>query len=365
MTWSPELCRIYGLDPSQPLPSFTEFLDTRVDPADRERLLEVTRAAQRDGQDAELEMVILRTDGTPRTPHSRVRAIRGADGQLARIEGISQDVTEQREADRARRAAEQRFEVAFDRAPNGMFLADREGHFLRINDALEELTGYSHEELLTQGPLGIVHPDDVAQVVEAMAAMGDGDIRLEASPSPSRRSPTSGVVSATLVRDEHGEPLHVLGQMQDVTELGASTRRGCAISPTTTRSTGLLNRRGFERALEAHVAWTRRYGAAGALLVVDLDGFKYVNDTLGHHAGDQLIVACASALRERLRETDVLARLGGDEFAVLLPVEPPPRRPRSRRRWSRRFDSAPAASATSRPATSPPRSGWRRSTPRR
>ncbi|MES1192989.1 MAG: response regulator, partial [Solirubrobacterales bacterium] len=124
MTWSPELCRIYGFDPSEPLPTYTEFLATRVDPADRERLLEVTRAAQRDGQDAELEMVILRTDGTPRTLHSRVRAIRGPDGQLARIEGISQDVTEQRAAERARREAEQRFEVAFDRAPNGMFLSD-------------------------------------------------------------------------------------------------------------------------------------------------------------------------------------------------------------------------------------------------
>ncbi len=323
MTWSPELCRIYGLDPSQPLPTFKEFLSERVDPADRERLMEVTRAAQRDGQDAELEMVILRTDGTRRTLLSRVRAVRGADGQLMRIEGISQDVTEQRAADRARRAAEHRFEVAFDRAPNGMFLSDREGRFLRINDALTELTGYSREELLGQGPLGVVHPDDVAQVVEAMAAMVDGAITLEHRLSHRDGHDVWVSVSATLVRDEHGVPLHVLGQMQDVTErreYEARLRHLADHDPLT----GLLNRRGFERALDAHVARTRRYGAAGALLIVDLDGFKYVNDTLGHHAGDQLIIACASALRERLRETDVLGRLGGDEFAVLLPVESAP-----------------------------------------
>jgi diguanylate cyclase (GGDEF)-like protein/PAS domain S-box-containing protein len=320
MTWSPELCRIYGLDPSQPLPTFTEYLSERVDPADRERLLEVTRAAQRDGEDADLEMVVLHTDGTPRTLHSRVRAVRGADGQLLRIEGISQDVTEQRAADRARRAAEQRFEVAFDRAPNGMFLSDREGRFLRLNDALTVLTGYSREELLEQGPLGVVHPEDIAQVVEAMTAMGNGDIRLEHRLNHRDGRAVWVSVSATLVRDEHGEPLHILGQMQDVTErreYEARLRHLADHDPLT----GLLNRRGFERALDAHVARTRRYGAAGALLVVDLDGFKYVNDTLGHHAGDQLIIACASALRERLRETDVLARLGGDEFAVLLPVE--------------------------------------------
>ena len=241
-------------------------------------------------------------------------------GELIRIEGISQDVTEQRAAERARRAAEQRFEVAFDRAPNGMFLADHEGRFLRLNDALEELTGYSRDELIEQGPLGVVHPDDVAQVIEAMAAMGDGDIRLEHRLCHRDGHDVWVSVSATLVRDEHGEPLHVLGQMQDVTErreYEARLRHLADHDPLT----GLLNRRGFERALEAHIARTRRYGAAGALLVIDLDGFKYVNDTLGHHAGDQLIIACASALRERLRETDVLARLGGDEFAVLLPVE--------------------------------------------
>jgi diguanylate cyclase (GGDEF)-like protein len=83
--------------------------------------------------------------------------------------------------------------------------------------------------------------------------------------------------------------------------------------------TGLLNRRSFERALSRHAAGIRRYGSTGALLVLDLDGFKHVNDTHGHVAGDELIISCARALAGRLRATDVLARLGGDEFAVLLP----------------------------------------------
>jgi len=85
--------------------------------------------------------------------------------------------------------------------------------------------------------------------------------------------------------------------------------------------TGLLNRRALEGSLEDHLARCRRYGAAGGLLLLDLDGFKLVNDTLGHAAGDELLVGCADALRRRLRETDVIARLGGDEFAVLIPLE--------------------------------------------
>jgi diguanylate cyclase (GGDEF)-like protein/PAS domain S-box-containing protein len=83
--------------------------------------------------------------------------------------------------------------------------------------------------------------------------------------------------------------------------------------------TGLLNRRRLEEELERLVALSARYSEPVALLVLDLDHFKYVNDTLGHAAGDELIRTAAHALRDRLRDTDVLARLGGDEFAVALP----------------------------------------------
>jgi diguanylate cyclase (GGDEF)-like protein len=83
--------------------------------------------------------------------------------------------------------------------------------------------------------------------------------------------------------------------------------------------TGLLNRRAFERRLTEHLAQGERYGHEGAVLMLDLDEFKQVNDTLGHSAGDELIARVGKALAERLRSTDTVARLGGDEFAVLLP----------------------------------------------
>ncbi len=82
--------------------------------------------------------------------------------------------------------------------------------------------------------------------------------------------------------------------------------------------TGLLNRRRFEQELDKHIAYSARYGTGGSVLVVDLDNFKYVNDTLGSRAGDELLFAVAGLLRGRLRKTDVLARLGGDEFGMLL-----------------------------------------------
>lgn len=83
--------------------------------------------------------------------------------------------------------------------------------------------------------------------------------------------------------------------------------------------TNLLNRRRFQEDMESWLAQTRRFGIKGAVLFLDIDNFKYINDSLGHQAGDKLLVAIADLLRERLRETDILARLGGDEFAIILP----------------------------------------------
>jgi diguanylate cyclase (GGDEF)-like protein len=83
--------------------------------------------------------------------------------------------------------------------------------------------------------------------------------------------------------------------------------------------TGLFNRRRFSDELTRELALAARYGTGGAVLAIDLDGFKYVNDSLGHAAGDELIAKLGGLLGQRLRETDVFARLGGDEFAVILP----------------------------------------------
>ncbi len=83
--------------------------------------------------------------------------------------------------------------------------------------------------------------------------------------------------------------------------------------------TGLLDRRRFRAELDQYVSFSARYGGQGAVMIIDIDGLKMVNDTLGHHAGDKLIRQIAGILRERVRTTDIVARLSGDEFAVLMP----------------------------------------------
>ncbi|HXR30563.1 MAG TPA: EAL domain-containing protein [Solirubrobacterales bacterium] len=83
--------------------------------------------------------------------------------------------------------------------------------------------------------------------------------------------------------------------------------------------TGLLDRRRFRSELDQYVSFTARYGGQGAVMIIDIDGLKAINDSLGHHAGDQLIRRVAGIMRERVRTTDIVARLSGDEFAVLMP----------------------------------------------
>jgi diguanylate cyclase (GGDEF)-like protein len=83
--------------------------------------------------------------------------------------------------------------------------------------------------------------------------------------------------------------------------------------------TGLLNRRRFRAELDQYVSFTARYGGQGAVMIIDIDGLKQVNDKLGHQVGDSLIRRISAALRERVRATDIVARLSGDEFAVLMP----------------------------------------------
>ena len=83
--------------------------------------------------------------------------------------------------------------------------------------------------------------------------------------------------------------------------------------------TGLLDRRRFRAELDQYVSFTARYGGRGAVMIIDIDGLKTVNDTLGHHAGDNLIRQVAAVMRERVRATDIAARLSGDEFAILMP----------------------------------------------
>jgi diguanylate cyclase (GGDEF)-like protein/PAS domain S-box-containing protein len=214
---------------------------------------------------------------------------------------------------------------AFEDAPIGAALVSVDpataGRMFRVNRAFCKLTGYSREWLERADTATLVHPDDAPTDLAAMVRLNAAELegfQLEQRLLHYEHHAVWVTINASLVRDHGGTPLFCIRQMQDIDErkryegeLGHLVEH----DPLT----GLLNRRGFLRELTHEMAYSRRYGGRGAVLFLDLDNFKLVNDTLGHNAGDEVISEVARVLGERLRETDALARLGGDEFAVLLP----------------------------------------------
>ena len=220
-------------------------------------------------------------------------------------------------------ASEQSFRTAFEGAPDGMSLigmrAPDAGRFLRVNAALCELLGYRADELLALGFADITHPDDRQRDLDAMQAALDGSTEpylAEKRYVTADGQPVWVALRTTVVRDDEGEPLFAISQARDVTALHARTEE-LTHQARHDPLTGLANRVVLRERLAGIAAGARRDDVRGALLFCDLDGFKTVNDELGHAAGDRVLTTVATRLAAQVRGGDLVARLGGDEFVVV------------------------------------------------
>jgi len=212
-------------------------------------------------------------------------------------------------------------ENAFMHAPIGMAVADIAGRVLRVNPAMCRIVGCTAEEIYSRPFPGLSDPCDVDVDTPQLAELLDREI--EAYHVEKRYRHAHGhlvwvLLSVSLVRDDEGQPLYLIAQGQDISERKVCEGR---LEHLVDHDflTSLFNRRYFELALAKETKSVARYGGGGAVLLLDLDDFKAVNDRFGHKAGDDLLRRVASALQSRIRETDVLARLGGDEFGFILP----------------------------------------------
>jgi diguanylate cyclase (GGDEF)-like protein/PAS domain S-box-containing protein len=219
---------------------------------------------------------------------------------------------------------EQRFRDLVERVPAITYVAEpgEDGRWRYVSPQIETVLGYTPEEWLADPLLWAnrIHPDDRERALEE-------EDRFTSTREPLaceyRMIARDGTV--VWVRDDavfrtrrEGRADVMDGILTNITELKVLEERLRHLA-SHDHMTGLFNRHRFEEELERAVAFTGRYGTPGALLVLDLDGLKKVNDELGHHAGDALLKLVASGLRDRLRSVDSLGRLGGDEFAVCLP----------------------------------------------
>lgn len=216
-------------------------------------------------------------------------------------------------------------DIAFETAPIGMAFFDTEGRYLRVNQALCRLLGRPAEALIGTRDSELTHPDDRQSDVDAAWRILRGELDTWQTEKRFVRPDGSvvwAIANMSFLRDDERLPLTWLGQFQDITgrkALEEQLRDLAEKDPLT----GVANRRRLERAVRDALASSARHGHGGALIYIDLDGFKSVNDSYGHDAGDALLREAATAMVDRCRGTDVIARVGGDEFAILLPIATP------------------------------------------
>jgi diguanylate cyclase (GGDEF)-like protein/PAS domain S-box-containing protein len=218
-------------------------------------------------------------------------------------------------------AGEECFRAAFAHAAVGMALATPDGRFAHANPAFTAFIGYTERDLTALDFLVVTHPDDRQDSGRQLRRLLDGEVTsvtVEKRYITKDGDVTWAKTSISLVPGEGGGPGHFVALFEDLTER-KRTSDLLEYQASHDALTGLPNRNRFLGSLEAAVAEARVRGGSAALLWIDLDRFKEINDTFGHHCGDQVLKQLNPRMWAELRRIDLVARLGGDEFAILLP----------------------------------------------
>lgn len=255
------------------------------------------------------------------TQQQAEQAERHAEEQRTISDALRESVEEQKVISQALRKSEEHFRSAFDYAAVGMALVGTDGRWLSVNRSLCKLVGYSEQELLQTNFQSITHPDDLGSDLADHYRMLEG--QMVTSTREKRYIHKEGhvvwaTVSVSSVFDEQAKPMHFILQAQDITERKQAEEQ-LHRAAFYDALTGLPNRALFADHLDLTLSRAKQHpDHLFAVLFLDIDRFKNINDSLGHVVGDQLLTAVAGRLQGCVRPEDTVSRFGGDEFAVLL-----------------------------------------------
>jgi len=292
--------------------------DLRADLADTAVENRFDEIIQSDGRAGMHECVYRRKDGSQLPVEVYMKALE-SDGKNVMIATV-RDISSRLRADRELHESEERFRVAFNQAAVGLAHIAPDGRWLRVNQKLCEITGYAEEELLKRRFQEITHPDDMDADRELLRRSLEGEISNYTREKRYRRKNGGSIwinVTSSLIRDQAGQPRYYSVVIEDITRRKVVEEELQFLANHDALS-GLPNRLSLHDRLSAAIANAGGAGRHVAVMFVDLDRLKFINDRLGHEVGDRVIVEVGRRLSSRLRDGDTVSRLGGDEFVVVL-----------------------------------------------
>ncbi len=296
----------------------------RIHPADRKTVIARLRQHLDRGDAFDLEFRLRTHEGDYRWFRGRGRSVRGAQGEPQRMAGSLTDVSDRKQAEAQVFEEKERAQVTLASIGDAVITVDTLGRVEYLNPIAERLTGWRQEDarhnplqevfsILDEGTGGEV-ADPVTRVLrDGCTVKSEGNIVLR------RRNDAPIAIdhSVAPIRDRAGNTVGAVLAFHDMSRERQYAARLAHLA-SHDALTGLLNRREFEHRLNLALVEGQHHDVNHAVLYLDLDQFKVVNDTCGHAAGDELLRQVSALFRPRLREGDTLARLGGDEFGILL-----------------------------------------------
>jgi diguanylate cyclase (GGDEF)-like protein/PAS domain S-box-containing protein len=323
VTWSDRMIELMGRDPRAGTPTVQDFLGC-VHPEDRDRMRALGERTIGTGEPEEAVYRVVHSDGTGRHVRAWTDVRKARDGSVTHLWGTAMDITAEQEHAALLRSSEEHFRIAFEMAPIGMSMIslapETPGAYLNSNAAFQRMLGRTADELHGQGIMLLTPPEDRIRDHALFGQLLRGEessVAFEKRYVHADGHLVHAWITSSVLHGLDGERLYLITHAVDISERLHEQAELKRLALTDTL-TGLANRTLLNDRLEHGLARMERRDGALAMLLLDIDRFKTVNDSLGHQVGDALLVEVARRIESVTREDSTVARLGGDEFVVLV-----------------------------------------------
>jgi diguanylate cyclase (GGDEF)-like protein/PAS domain S-box-containing protein len=316
-SWSEETYHVFGVDSTHPGEHIESFLDI-VDAKDRDRVEHALSEALNGHKKYDIEYRIWLTDGTYKILHALAEVVRDETGQPLKMLGTVQDVTERKNLEEALKESDEKLRGLFELSPLGIALTDMDGRYIEFNESFRRICGYPEDELKALDYWTLTpkkyEEDETKQLAQLVSTGHYGPYEKEYVRRDGTLVPIC--LNGLIVMGRDGQK-HIWSIVEEISErkLQENKIRNMAFYDVLTH---LPNRRLLNDRLDQALFDAKRSAHYGALIFLDLDNFKPLNDQFGHAVGDLLLIEVARRISACVRKTDTAARFGGDEFVILL-----------------------------------------------